>query len=64
MTTCLVQIIVSYKKNQLKKVEEEKLNVHGENIENCLDIDNKNKRTISENIRLSEYCINKFANFR
>ena len=33
-------------------------------IKNCIDIENKNKRTIYENIKLSEYCINKFSTIR
>tara|TARA_B100000212_G_scaffold165589_1_gene124562 strand:- start:91 stop:324 length:234 start_codon:yes stop_codon:yes gene_type:complete len=58
--TCIVQFII-YKKNyQLKKVEEE-LNNHSDKIENCIDIENKNKRSIYENIKLSEYCIDNFG---
>ena len=30
-------------------------------IRSCIDIQNKNKRNIYENIELSEYCINKFG---
>jgi len=59
-TTCFVQFIKFYENKQLKKVEE-KLNNQSDKIENCIDIDNKNKRSIYENIKLSEYCINNFG---
>tara|TARA_B100001115_G_scaffold114107_1_gene84634 strand:- start:135 stop:299 length:165 start_codon:yes stop_codon:yes gene_type:complete len=49
------------KNKQLKKAEEE-LNKQSDKIENCIDIQNKNKRTIYENIKLSEYCIDNFGN--
>tara|TARA_B100001287_G_scaffold210169_1_gene179021 strand:- start:365 stop:529 length:165 start_codon:yes stop_codon:yes gene_type:complete len=48
------------KNNKLKKVEDE-LTDQSYKIENCIDIENKNKRTIYENIKLSEYCIDNFG---
>ncbi len=60
ITTCLIQFIKLNRNNQLKKVEEE-LNNQSDKIENCIDIENKNKRSIYENIKLSEYCINNFG---
>ena len=58
--TCIVKFIIFNKNYQLKKVEEE-LNNHSDKIENCIDIENKSKRTYYENIKLSEYCIDKFG---
>jgi len=46
---------------QLKKLGEENLNNKRDKIENCIDIENKSKRTYYENIKLSEYCIDKFG---
>ena len=60
ISTFLVQFIIIYKNNKYKKVEEE-LNNKSDTIENCLDIENKYKRTIFENLKLSEYCIEKFG---
>ena len=60
-TTCVVQLL--YKNKQLEKVEEE-INNQSDKIENCIDIENKNKRTIYENLKLSEYCINEFGTIR
>ena len=60
----LTQIIMLFKNNELKKLEKNELNNHSDKIENCIDIENKNKRTIYENIKLSEYCINKFGTIR
>ena len=62
ITTCFVQFIFFNKNNQVKKVEEE-INNKSDKIKNCIDIENKNKRTLNENIKLSEYCIDKFCNF-
>ena len=59
-TICSVQFIVFLNNNKLKKVDEE-LNNLNERIENCIDIENKNKRSIYENIKLSEYCIDNFG---
>ena len=60
-TTCVVQLL--YKHKQLEKVEEE-INNQSDKIENCIDIKNKNKRTIYENIKLSEYCIDNFGTIK
>tara|TARA_B100000925_G_scaffold93697_1_gene68122 strand:- start:346 stop:579 length:234 start_codon:yes stop_codon:yes gene_type:complete len=57
--TCFVQFILFNKNKNLKKVEDE-LNNKIDRIENCIDIDNKNKRSIYENLKLSEYCIDNF----
>ena len=59
-TTCFVQFIKFYENNQLKKGEE-KLDIQSDIIEMCIDFENKNKRSIYENIKLSEYCINNFG---
>ena len=58
--TCFVQFILFNKNKNLKKVEDE-LNNKIDRIENCIDIENKYKRTIYENIKLSEYCIDNFG---
>ena len=59
----LILIEITFKNKELKKIEEEnKINI--DKIENCIDIENKNKRTIYENIKLSEYCLDKFGSFR
>ena len=62
-TTFLFQLIIFYKNNQLKKVREE-LNNKSDRIENCIDIENKNRRSIYENIKLSEYCIDNFGTIK
>ena len=61
--TSFIQFIISYKNNQLKKVEEELIN-QSEKIENCIDIENKNQRSIYDNIKLSEYCIDNFGTIK
>ena len=61
ITISFVQFIIIYRNNKSSKVEEE-LNNQREKIENCIDIENKNKRSIYENIKLSEYCIDNFVN--
>ena len=63
-TTFFVQFIIASKNNQLKKLEEEELKKQNDIIENCIDFENKNKRTINENIKLSEYCIYKFGTIK
>ena len=63
-TICFWQIIIMLKTIQLKKVEEKDLINQIENIENCIDIKNKNKRTFNENIKLSEYCIDNFGTIK
>ena len=60
--SCVVQLII-YKNKQLENVEEEVYNKINQ-IEKCIDIENKNKRTIYENLKLSEYCINEFGTIR
>ena len=57
--SCVVQLII-YKNKQLENVEEEVYNKINQ-IEKCIDIENKNKRSMFENIKLSEYCINNFG---
>ena len=63
-TTCFIQFIIFYKNNQLKKSVEEELNNQSDKIENCIDFENKNKRSIYENIKLSEYCIDNFGTIK
>ena len=58
-TTFFVQFIILYKNNNLEKGEEE-LNNQSDKIENCIDFENKHQRSIYENIKLSEYCIDNF----
>tara|TARA_Y100000589_G_scaffold28388_1_gene23646 strand:+ start:475 stop:702 length:228 start_codon:yes stop_codon:yes gene_type:complete len=53
-----VQFIFN-KYNQFKK--EKELNNQSDRIENCIDIENKSKRSVYENIKLSEYCIDNFV---
>ena len=64
ITTSFLPIIVTYKNNHLKKLEEEKLKNKSDKIQKCIDIENKNKRTIYENIKLSEYCIDEFGSVK
>ena len=59
-TTISVQLIIFYQNRQLKKLEEQ-LDNQSDKIEKCIDIENKNKRSMFENIKLSEYCINNFG---
>ena len=58
--TCFVQFIKFYENKQLKKVEEKIYN-QSNIIEKCIDFENKHKRSIYENIKLSEYCIDNFG---
>tara|TARA_B100000963_G_scaffold37905_1_gene28282 strand:- start:92 stop:325 length:234 start_codon:yes stop_codon:yes gene_type:complete len=60
ITIFFIQFITLKKNNQLKKVEEE-LNNQSDKIKSCIDIENKNERSIYENIKLSEYCIDNFG---
>ena len=62
-TICFVQFIKFYENKQLKRVEE-KLDNQSETLEKCIDFKNKNKRSIYENIKLSEYCIDNFGNIK
>ena len=59
-----MQFITVNKNKKLKNVDEDKLKNQSDNIENCIDFENKNKRSNYENIKLSEYCINKFGSIR
>ena len=56
-----VQFIFN-KYNQFKK--EKELNNQSDRIENCIDIENKSKRSVYENIKLSEYCIDNFGTIK
>ena len=47
-----MQFIRFYENNQLKKGEE-KLDIQSDIVEKCIDFENKNKRSIYENIKLS-----------
>ena len=60
-TICFVKFIEFYKLNQLKRVEEKELHNQIDKIKKCIDIENKNKRAIYENTKLSEYCIENFG---
>ena len=62
-TICFVQFIKFYENKQLKEGEE-KLDNQIDIIENCIDFENKNKRSIYENIKLSEYCIDNFGSIK
>ena len=59
-TICVVQFMIIYKNRQLKKPEVQ-FDKQNDIIEKCIDFENKNKRSIYENIKLSEYCINNFG---
>ena len=59
-TTCIVQFLVIYENRQLKKLEKQ-LDNQIDKIEKCIDFENKNKRSIYENIKLSEYFIDNFG---
>ncbi len=61
ITAFFVQLMANKKIHQSKKLEEENLNNKRDKIENCIDIENKSKRTFYENLKLSEYCIDKFG---
>ena len=60
ITTCFAQFIKFIENKQLKKVYD-KLDIQSDIVEKCIDFENKNKRSIYENIKLSEYCINNFG---
>ena len=62
-TTCSIKFIKFYENKQLKKVEE-KLDNQSDIIKNCIDFENKNKRNIYENIKLTEYCIDNFGTIK
>ena len=60
---CFIQFIKFYENKKLKKVEEE-LYRQSDKIENCIDFENKHQRSIYENIKLSEYCIDNFGTIK
>ena len=62
-TTCFIQFIKFSENKQLRKVDE-KLDNLIDKIEKCIDFENKNKRSIYENIKLSEYCIDNFGTIK
>ena len=62
-TTFFVQFLLFYENRQLKNVEEQ-LDNQSDKIEKCIDFENKNKRSIYENIKLSEYCIYNFGTIK
>tara|TARA_B100001109_G_C18518872_1_gene315082 strand:+ start:294 stop:536 length:243 start_codon:yes stop_codon:yes gene_type:complete len=62
-TTCFIQFIKFSENKQLRKVDE-KLDNLIDKIEKCIDFENKNKRSIDENIKLSEYCIDNFGTIK
>jgi len=62
-TACLFQFIIIYENRHLKKLEKQ-LDNQSDKIKKCIDIENKNKRSIFENIKLSEYCIDKFGTIK
>ena len=64
VTYFLFLFIFTDNNNKLKKLEEEVINDHINKIEKCIDFENKNKRSIYENIKLSEYCMDKFGIIR
>ena len=43
------------------KREKKKLDIQSDIVEKFIDFENKNKRSIYENIKLSEYCIDNFG---
>ena len=47
----------------MESIKSEKIDLINQSIKlsNCIDIQNNNKRKIYENIKLKEYCINKFG---
>ena len=59
-TICFVKFITIYENRQLKK-QEEQFDSQSDKIEKCIDFENKNKRSLYENIKLSEYCIDNFG---
>ena len=62
-TACFVQFIKLYENKQLKE-KKEKLDNQSDKIEKCIDFKNKNKRSIYENLKLSEYCIDNFGTIK
>ena len=58
--TYFIQFLKFYDNKQLKKIEE-KIDNQSTIIEDTIDFENKYKRNIYENIKLSEYCIDNFG---
>ena len=58
--TCFVQFKIIYENRQLKKLDEQ-LDNQSDKIKRCIDFENKNKRSIYDNLKLSEYCIDNFS---
>ena len=63
ITTCFAQFIKFIENKQLKKVYD-KLDIQSDTIELWIDFENKNRRSIFENIKLSEYFLNNFGNIK
>ena len=62
-TIGFVKFITIYENRQLKK-QEEQFDSQSDKIEKCIDFENKNKRSLYENIKLSEYCIDNFGSIK
>ena len=45
----------------LKKEEKNRLKESADILNKCFDLENKNKRTMNESMKLIEYCLNEFA---
>ena len=58
ISSIFVQLFKVIKYQRLEKKEVYNLRIK---IKNCIDINNKNKRKVNENIELIEYCINEFG---
>ena len=62
-TTCFIQFIKFYENKQLIK-SKEKQDYQRDILEKCIDFENKYKRSIYENIKFSEYCIDNFGTIK
>ena len=60
ISTGSILILLFLKNSKLKKIEKKELNDQTELIKKCIDIENKNLRNFRENIKLIEYCLDKF----
>ena len=47
--------------NDLKKQESHRLNSAAKVLNKCFDLENKNKRTINESMKLIEYCLKEYG---
>ena len=45
----------------LKNVEKNKLKESARVLNECFDLDNKNKRTLNDSLKLIEYCLKKYG---